>query len=129
VPVGCVIVRNGKIIARSHNKREFKGDATAHAEILCIQKACKKTGNFRLNGCDMYVTLEPCPMCAGAVINARIDRVFFGAYDEKAGCCGTLYNLAADGRFNHTAGVIGGVLEDQCALLLKKFFSLKRKKL
>jgi tRNA(adenine34) deaminase len=128
VPVGCVMVRDGKILARAHNKREAEGDATAHAEILCIQKACKKTGNFRLNGCDMYVTLEPCPMCAGAIINARIGRVFFGAFDEKAGCCGTLYNLPSDKRFNHNAAVEGGVLEGECGQVLKEFFSLKRKK-
>lgn len=127
VPIGCVIVKDNKIIARAHNMRELCGDATAHAEILCIQKACKKAGNFRLNGCDIYVTLEPCPMCAGAIINARIDRVFFGAFDKKAGCCGTLYSLTEDDRFNHTAKVQGGVMEEQCAQILKDFFCAKRK--
>lgn len=127
VPVGCVIVKGGKIIARAHNKRETMQDATAHAEILCITKACKKLGTFRLCDCEMYVTLEPCPMCAGAVINARMGKVFFGAYDKKAGCCGTLYNICADSRFNHRAEVEGGIMEEQCAKILKEFFLQKRK--
>jgi tRNA(adenine34) deaminase len=127
VPVGCVIVRNGKIIARAYNQREKLQDATAHAEILCIKKACKKTGNYRLCGCEMFVTLEPCPMCAGAIINSRIDKVYFGAYDEKAGCCGTLYSLVSDGKFNHKAEIEGGILEKESVALLKKFFASKRK--
>ena len=90
VPVGCVIVREGKIIARGYNLRENRQQATAHAEIVAIEKACRRVGYWRLNGCTLYVTLEPCPMCAGAIINARIDRVVFGAYDEKRGCCGSI---------------------------------------
>lgn len=129
VPVGCVIVKQGKIIAKAYNKREKSQDATAHAEILCIKKACKKINSFRLNDCEIYVTLEPCPMCAGAIINARIAKVFFGAYDNKAGCCGTLYNLPTDKRFNHNAEIKGGILEQDCATLLKKFFYEKRKQL
>lgn len=127
VPVGCVIVLNGKIIARAHNKREKLQDATAHAEILCIKKACKKLGSFRLCDCEMFVTLEPCPMCAGAVINSRIKKLYFGAYDKKAGCCGTLYALTEDGRFNHKAETEGGILEGECADILKQFFADKRK--
>lgn len=127
VPVGCVIVLNGEIIARAYNMREKKQDATAHAEILCIKKACKKLGSFRLCDCELYVTLEPCPMCAGAIINARIKKVFFGAYDKKAGCCGTLYNITNDGRFNHKTEVCGGLFAEESSFLLKKFFSIKRK--
>ena len=110
VPVGCVIVREGKIIARGYNLRENRQQATAHAEIVAIEKACRRVGYWRLNGCTLYVTLEPCPMCAGAIINARIDRVVFGAYDEKRGCCGSIYELTSDRRFNHLPAVTGGVL-------------------
>ena len=127
VPVGCVIVLNNQIIARAFNRREELQDATAHAEILCIKKACKKLGSFRLVDCEMYVTLEPCPMCAGAVINSRISKVYFGAYDNKGGCCETLYNLPGDKRFNHNATTQGGIMEKECGNLLKKFFSAKRK--
>lgn len=127
VPVGCVIVQDGKVIASAHNLREKTQDATAHAEILCIKKACKKLGTFRLSDCQLYVTLEPCPMCAGAIINARIETVYFGAYDPKAGCCGTLINLTEDGRFNHTAKTVGGILSKECAALLSDFFAEKRK--
>ena len=127
VPVGAVIVQDGKIIARAFNKRRTPADATGHAEIAVIKKACKKTGDFRLTSCDLYVTLEPCPMCAGACVNARVENIYFGAYDEKAGCCGTLYNLPQDVRFNHRAAVTGGVLQEECAKLLSDFFKVKRK--
>lgn len=128
VPIGAVIVKDGKIIARAHNKKEEKNCAVAHAEILAIQQAVKKVGNWRLHGCDIYVTLEPCPMCAGALINSRIDGIYFGAYDQKAGCCGTLYNLPTDERFNHRCKVQGGIMEKECAELLSNYFKQKRKK-
>lgn len=108
VPVGAVVVCEGKIIARAHNRRENKQSATAHAELLAIEKACRKLKSWRLVGCELYVTLEPCPMCAGAIINSRIDAVYFGASDPKAGCCGSLYNLTGDVRFNHRPIVEGG---------------------
>jgi tRNA(adenine34) deaminase len=127
VPVGCVIAQDGRIVARAHNTREKTQDATAHAEILCIRKACKKLGTFRLYGCVLYVTLEPCPMCAGAAINARLSGIVYGASDPKAGACGTLYNLTEDKRFNHRLTARGGVLAGECAALLSRFFSAKRK--
>ena len=128
VPIGAVIVQNGKIIARAHNTKNRNCNALKHAEMLVIDKAIRKTGDWRLTDCDLYVTLEPCPMCAGACINARLRSVIFGAYDEKAGCCGTLYNLPADTRFNHRPKVIGGVCEAECAGILSDFFKKLRKK-
>lgn len=127
VPVGAVIVKDGKIIATGYNKKEGKNCAVYHAEIVAIQKACKKIGNWYLDGCEMYVTMEPCPMCAGALINSRLDRLYFGAYDLKAGCCGSIMNLPEDKRFNHNLVVEGGVLQEQCASLLTSFFKQKRK--
>lgn len=127
VPVGCVIVCEGRVISRAYNKREKLQNATAHAEMLCIQKACKKLKAFRLNCCEMYVTLEPCPMCAGAIINARLNKLYFGAYDPKGGACGTLYNITEDKRLNHRAKTEGGLLKEECAELLKNFFGGKRK--
>lgn len=127
VPVGAVIVRDGKIIATGYNKKEGKNCAVYHAEIVAIQNACKKIGNWYLDGCEMYVTMEPCPMCAGALINSRLDRLYFGAYDLKAGCCGSIMNLPEDKRFNHNLVVEGGVLQEQCASLLTSFFKQKRK--
>ena len=120
VPVGCVIVREGVVLARGWNARE-PGDATAHAETMAIRAACEKLGTWRLEGCDLYVTLEPCPMCAGAIINSRIARVFYGAKDEKAGCCGSVLNLFEE-RFNHKPRIYGGILEEECASLLSSFF-------
>ena len=127
VPIGCVIVSDGKIIARGYNRRNTDKNTLSHAELNAIRKASKKLGDWRLEGCTMYVTLEPCPMCAGAMINARVARVVFGAFDPKAGCCGTLYQLIQDGRFNHTCPVTGGVLEAECAGILKEFFARKRR--
>lgn len=127
VPVGCVIVKDGKIIARAHNKREV-GTSVDHAEILAIVKACKKLGDFRLEGCDLYVTLEPCPMCCGAIINARIKNCFFGAYDKKSGYAGSLENMFADERLNHKVNCEGGICEDECSKILKDFFKEKRSK-
>lgn len=127
VPVGAVVICEGKIIARAHNRRENKQSATAHAELLAIEKACRKLKSWRLVGCELYVTLEPCPMCAGAIINSRIDAVYFGASDPKAGCCGSLYNLTGDVRFNHRPIVEGGFLKERCAKLLTDYFKDKRK--
>lgn len=128
VPIGAVIVKDGKIIAKSHNLKEKNKCANYHAEIVAIEKACKKVGDWRLYGCDIYVTLEPCAMCCGALIQARVDNIYFGAYDAKAGCCGSLYNLAVDTRFNHTANVQGGIMQDECAKILSEYFQKKRKK-
>lgn len=126
-PVGAVIVKDGKIIARAYNKRETKKNSLCHAEIIAIDKACKKLGGWRLHGCDLYVTLEPCPMCAGAVIQSRIDRVFFGAYDYKAGCAESKLNLFKENIFNHNVEVTGGVMQEECAALLSDFFKNLRK--
>lgn len=128
VPVGAVIVREGIVIAKAHNLRELLKDATAHAEIAAIQKACSYLGGWRLLKCDMYVTLEPCPMCAGALVNSRIERVFFGAYDKKAGSAGSIYNILNDQRLNHRIEVVGGVMEEECSGILKDYFRQKRKK-
>jgi len=126
IPVGAVIMRGGEVVAQAFNRREVDKDPLAHAEIGAIACASKALGGWRLPGCTLYVTLEPCPMCAGAIINARIPRVVFGAYDPKAGALGTLYDLA-EGKLNHKPIVEGGVLEDECAALLKNFFKKKRK--
>lgn len=127
VPIGAVIVYQDVIIARAHNLRESKQNSTAHAEILAINKACKKMKSWRLEDCTLYVTLEPCPMCTGAIIQSRIKRVVFGAYDPKGGCLGSCTNLMDIKGFNHYSEVEGGVLADECAALLKQFFKLKRK--
>ena len=122
IPVGAVIVYQNEIIARAHNRRELDQDALAHAEVLCIQQACQKLGSWRLSGCELYVTLEPCPMCSGAIINARLDRVVYGAKDEKAGCCGSIADLFVM-PFNHTPIIRSGVLEEECSQLLSRFFA------
>lgn len=121
VPIGCVIVKDGKIIARAHNRKEEKKCATAHAEILAIEKASRKTGDWRLDGCEMYVTLEPCPMCAGAILNSRIRRVVYGAADAKAGCCGSVTDLFAM-PFNHHPKVEKGLRAEEAGELLQAFF-------
>lgn len=126
VPIGAVVVMGDRIIAGAHNLRETLQDATAHAELLAIRKACEVLGTWRLIGCSLYVTLEPCPMCAGAIILSRVDRVVFGAKDPKGGACGSLINLPADERFNHRPEVATGVLADECGDILKKFFRAKR---
>lgn len=127
VPVGAIIVRNGKIIACAYNKREKCQNALYHAEILAINKACKKLKSFRLDDCEMFVTLEPCPMCSGAIINARLKKVFFGCYDANYGCCGSKYNFLQDKNFEHLVEVEGGILEEDCSSILKKFFENLRK--
>jgi tRNA(adenine34) deaminase len=122
VPVGCVIVHDGEIIGKAHNQRETLQDPTAHAEILAITQAAAHFHSWRLEGAKLYVTLEPCPMCAGAIILARIAEVHFGAYDPKAGACGTLMNLLEDPRFNHQPAVFPGLLAEDCGAILTRFF-------
>lgn len=126
VPVGCVIVLDGKVISRGYNKREMKKNPLLHAEIIAIGKACRKLKGFRLLNCTMYVTLEPCPMCAGAIINARIPRLVFGAHDKKAGCFGSVHDFNESG-FNHRVEVESGVLKEECAGILTDFFKKLRK--
>ncbi len=126
VPVGCVVAApDGSIIGRGRNRREELGLATAHAEIEAINQACAALGSWRLTGCTLYVTLEPCPMCAGAIVNARIAAVRYGAKEEKSGCCGSVLNLFEE-RFNHRPRVYGGLLEEECRELLEAFFQKLR---
>ena len=127
VPVGAVIVYDGKIIASGYNTRENTQNPLMHAEIAAIGEASKVIGSWRLYDCDLYVTLEPCPMCAGAIVQARMRHVYFGAYDPKAGCAGTVYNLLQEPCFNHQTEVTGGVLEPECRQLLQNYFAEKRK--
>ncbi|HWE38121.1 MAG TPA: tRNA adenosine(34) deaminase TadA [Isosphaeraceae bacterium] len=126
VPVGAVVVRDGRIIAEAFNLRETLRDPTAHAERLALTLAGRALDSWRLDGCTLYVTLEPCPMCAGAIVQGRIDRVVFGAFDPKAGACRSLYRIASDPRFNHRAEVLGGLLADDCGALLSDFFRARR---
>ena len=127
IPVGALVVNSeGEIISSAYNLRETQKNATAHAEILAIEKACSVLGGWRLQGCTLYVTLEPCPMCAGALVNARIDRVVFGAYDMQAGCCGSIVNFNAY-PFNHAFEITGGILEEECREVLTEFFKKRRK--
>ena len=128
VPVGCVIVKDGKIISRAHNLKETKKDTTKHAEILAIQKASKKLEAWRLLDCDMYVTLEPCSMCAGAIINSRIRNLYIGTMDKKTGAAGSVLNLFEDFIFNHKVIVETGILQTQCEKILKDFFKELRKR-
>ncbi len=127
VPVGAIIVKDGKIIARGYNQKETKLDSTKHAEIIAIQKACKKLKTWRLTGCKMYVTLEPCSMCAGAIIQSRIDKIYIGAMDEKTGSCGSVFNLFEDYKFNHHVETEYGVCKEECETILKNFFKALRK--
>ena len=120
IPVGAIIVKNGKIISRAHNSKETTKNACAHAEILAIQKACKKLNSWRLLNCEMYVTLEPCPMCAGALINSRIKKIYIGTNDEKTGACGTKLNLLNDYKFNHNVQVQKYILKEECSRNIKK---------
>jgi tRNA(adenine34) deaminase len=126
VPVGAVIVKDGVVIARAHNQVEMLQDPTAHAEIIVIGAAADHIGSRRLKGCTLYVTLEPCPMCAGAIVLSRLDRLVFGAYDPKMGSCSTLYNVVQDERLNHRVEVIAGIMDDESKFLLKEFFEKKR---
>ena len=126
VPVGAVIGCGGEIVARAHNERETGGDPTAHAEVLAIRRAAAALGRRRLDGCTLYVTLEPCPMCAGAIAMARLGEVIFGAYDDRAGCCGSLYALTEDAAFGAVIPCSGGLLQEECRALLDRFFAEKR---
>lgn len=126
VPVGAVIVKDGAVIASGYNRRETDKNAIAHAEIMAINEACERLGGWRLFGCEMYVTLEPCPMCAGALVNARLDRIIYGTADPKRGACGSLYNIAKDDRLNHTLEIVSGVCEPECRELLQRFFRHRR---
>ncbi|MGK9389924.1 MULTISPECIES: tRNA adenosine(34) deaminase TadA [Bacillus] len=129
VPIGAIIVVDDQIVSRAHNLRETEQRSIAHAELLAIDEACKTTGSWRLEDAVLYVTLEPCPMCAGAIVLSRVKKVVFGAYDPKGGCAGTLMNLLDDERFNHQSEVIGGVLEKECGELLSQFFrNLRQRK-
>lgn len=128
VPIGCIIVKNNEVIASTFNKRETSQQAIAHAEILAIQKANEVLGSWRLEGCSLYVTLEPCPMCAGAILLSRIERVVFGAFDKKGGCLGSCMNMYETKGFNHYPIVCGGVLKQECGNLLSDFFKKKRGK-
>ncbi|MBQ9734450.1 MAG: nucleoside deaminase [Clostridia bacterium] len=128
VPIGAVIVMDGKIIARAHNLMEKTQLATAHAEILAIEKACKKLKSWRLDGAEMYITVEPCAMCAGAIANARIKAVFFGAYESKSGCAVSKYPVLTDNGLNHSTEFTGGIEQDVCANIIKNYFKAKRAK-
>lgn len=128
VPIGAVIEMNGEIISSAHNLRETAQNAICHAELLAIKEACEKLGTWRLEEATLYVTLEPCPMCAGAIIQSRIKRVVFGAHDPKAGCAGTFMNLLQDERFNHQSEVISGILEPECGAILTDFFKALRER-
>jgi tRNA(adenine34) deaminase len=127
VPIGAVIVQDGRIIGRGHNLRETTYDSTAHAEMIAIRDASQTLDAWRLLNSTLYVTLEPCPMCAGAIIQSRVDRVVYGAPDPKAGCAGTLMNLLQEQRFNHRSEVVAGVLQEECSQLLSQFFRRLRK--
>ena len=121
VPVGCVIVKDGVVVGEGRNRRETARTALGHAEIEAIHQACRTLGGWRLTGCTLYVTLEPCPMCAGAIVNARIPTLYYGAKDDKAGCCGSVLNLFEE-RFNHHPRIYGGLMEAECIALLQSFF-------
>lgn len=128
MPIGAVIVRDGAIVSRGYNKRESKKNALLHAEIIAIDRACKKLGGWRLPGCEMYVTLEPCPMCAGAILNSRIEKLYFGANDEKSGCTGSRINLLNMNLCNYSIETEGGILKEECRAVIKEFFKNLRKR-
>lgn len=127
MPVGCVIIRGEEMIARGHNLREQTGDPTAHAEIVAMRNAARKMGTWRLDGCELFVTLEPCPMCAGAISQARIDRVMYGAADERYGCAGSVYRIPEDPVFNHFCPCDGGVMAGECRSMIDRFFAQRRR--
>lgn len=126
VPVGAIVYRGGEVIAAAHNLREASNDPCGHAELIAMRKAAKSLGKWRLSDCSLAVTLEPCPMCAGAMVNARLARVVFGAIDPKAGACGTLFRIPTDRRLNHRVRVVSGVLSNECGELLTRFFQSRR---
>ena len=127
VPIGALVVKDGAVLARGRNRREVDQDPTAHAELVAIRRAARKLGSWRLTGCTLYVTLEPCAMCAGAIVLARLDRLVFGAHDPKAGFVGSLGDLCRDARLNHRLTVTAGVLDEECGRLLVEFFRSKRR--
>jgi len=126
VPIGAVVVHDGTVIARAHNRRECDRDPTAHAELIALQRAAAGLGRWRLTGCTLYVTLEPCAMCAGALVLARVDRLVYGCDDPKAGACGSVMDLVREPRFNHWIDIVRGVSEEECGRLLKDFFADRR---
>ncbi|MCF8017781.1 MAG: tRNA adenosine(34) deaminase TadA [Vallitaleaceae bacterium] len=126
VPIGAIIVHEGQIIGRGYNQRNSKKSTLAHAELIAIEEASKVIGDWRLEGCTMYVTVEPCPMCAGAIVQARLDKVVIGTMNLKAGCAGSIYNLLDDSRFNHQVSVVTGVCQDACATMMSEFFKTLR---
>ena len=126
VPIGAVIVKDGKVLSRAHNLMETTQVATAHAEILAINKACKKLKSWRLDGAELYVTIEPCSMCAGAIVNARIKKVYFGAYEPKSGCAQSKYSVLSDSGLNHKTEFEGGIEQQTCANIIKNYFKGKR---
>lgn len=128
IPIGAIIVKDGKIIARAHNQKEEKNDATKHAEIIAIQKASKKVQGWRLENCEMYVTLEPCMMCAGAIVQARLKKVYIGAMDEKMGYCGSVINLLQYNKYDYHVESESGILSDECSKIVKDFFAELRNK-
>ncbi|MDP6340080.1 MAG: tRNA adenosine(34) deaminase TadA [Candidatus Marinimicrobia bacterium] len=127
IPIGAIVVHDGRVIGRGYNQRERLNDPTAHGEIIAITAAANTLGDWRLNDCILYVTKEPCPMCAGAIVNARLKMVVFGCYDEEAGCCGSLYQLCGDPRFKTKVAVKGGIMEEQSLSLIQDFFQVHRK--
>lgn len=126
IPVGAIVVRDGEILGRGHNATISRNDPTAHAEVIALREAAQRIGNYRLVDCDLYVTLEPCVMCAGAIMHARVRRLIFGAPDPKTGACGSVVNLFDEARLNHHASVTGGVLAEECGQRLKEFFARRR---
>ena len=128
VPVGAVVVKGNHILGKGHNQCELLKDPTAHAEVIAITAAANQLSDWRLEGCQLYVTKEPCAMCAGAILNSRLEQLIFGCYDEREGCCGSLYQLCGDPRFSHKTAVKGGVLEEPCGSILTSFFNSRRKR-
>ena len=126
IPIGAVVAAAGEVIAAAHNMRESWQDATAHAEVIAIREACRKLGRWRLSGCTLYVTVEPCPMCSGAIVNGRVERVVYGCPDSKAGGAESIFNIIANPNLNHCAAVTGGVREEECAAVMKNFFKRRR---
>jgi tRNA-specific adenosine deaminase len=127
VPIGCVIIYEDKVIGKGANRRVTDGNVLSHAEIIAINEACKYMKDWRLEDCILFVTVEPCPMCSGAILQARVPKIVYGTRNPKAGCVGSVYNLLQDNRFNHTAEVVEGVLQEECSILMKDFFKRFRK--
>lgn len=127
IPIGAVLVCGGEVLAQAHNMRETWQDGTAHAEIIVIREACKKLGRWRLSGCTLYVTVEPCPMCSGAIVNSRIDTVVYGCPDAKAGGAESIFNIITNPNLNHCAEVVSGICEEECARIMKEFFRRRRR--